>query len=324
MIISPGLLLAFSVEIAAYFLVCMTAWDVSIGPLPLGRIAVAVVVVYLFVRILIVAVELIMAKISRKQTLDDRKVGFFRALQIFIKESLASLLLSSFFFLFSKSLVPIRRSNITTSKQPPILLIHGYALSARVWTPIVRYLSRRGLTNIFTINLTSRSGDIDDYAKEVADIVNRICDSTRSDKVILVGFSMGGLVARAYLARYGGEDRVSRVISIGTPHHGTRIANFIFGKSASQMRIGSNWLSALNADENRPTQVKYVSIYSTHDNIVIPYTSAEFGKASNLRLIGKGHFSMLFSKDVAQLVYREISEAVHAVYSEKRINVKAS
>ncbi len=41
--------------------------------------------------------------------------------------------------------------------------------------------------------------------------------ATGASQVVLVGHSMGGLVARAYLRRYGGA-KVRRLITIGTPH----------------------------------------------------------------------------------------------------------
>ena len=69
---------------------------------------------------------------------------------------------------------------------------------------------------------------------------------------MIVAHSMGGLVARAYLRRHGGA-QVARVITLGTPHHGTALANLAPGSNARQMsRPGGQpnaWLAQLAASE---------------------------------------------------------------------------
>lgn len=62
--------------------------------------------------------------------------------------------------------------------------------------------------------------------------------------LLLVGHSMGGLVARAYLRRYG-ELRVARLITLGTPHRGSLLAHLGIGRNARQMEPGSVWLREL-------------------------------------------------------------------------------
>jgi triacylglycerol esterase/lipase EstA (alpha/beta hydrolase family) len=84
--------------------------------------------------------------------------------------------------------------------------------------------------------------------------------------VILVGHSMGGLVARAYLQRHG-ESRVAGLVTLGTPHQGSRLAHIGYGENARQMRPGSPWLQALASPA---PVVDTVVIYSPHDNFVMP------------------------------------------------------
>lgn len=58
------------------------------------------------------------------------------------------------------------------------------------------------------------------YAQRVAEIVNRILDATYSDKILVVAHSMGGLVIRSAIKYYGLQDKVERLLTIGTPHNG--------------------------------------------------------------------------------------------------------
>lgn len=47
---------------------------------------------------------------------------------------------------------------------------------------------------------------------------------TEDERVVLVGHSMGGLVARAATERYGADTYVDRIITLGTPHEGSEAA----------------------------------------------------------------------------------------------------
>lgn len=58
------------------------------------------------------------------------------------------------------------------------------------------------------------------YGDRLADIVAMVKERTGRDKVILITHSMGGLVARSFINDDGAED-VHKLVTIGTPHHGT-------------------------------------------------------------------------------------------------------
>lgn len=67
---------------------------------------------------------------------------------------------------------------------------------------------------------------IDNAASDLADPLSQEF-AGRTD-VVLVGHSMGGLVARAAVERHGADAVVSTVISLGTPHAGAEIADPLF------------------------------------------------------------------------------------------------
>jgi len=62
---------------------------------------------------------------------------------------------------------------------------------------------------------------------EVASTVDRALLESGSDRAVLVGYSAGGILARVYIGgdppyggrRYSGHRRVSRLITLGTPHN---------------------------------------------------------------------------------------------------------
>ena len=111
---------------------------------------------------------------------------------------------------------------------------------------------------------------------------------------------------RAYAARYG-TSKLSGVVTIGTPHAGTVLASLGLGANGAQMRRGSAWLADLERHRPAALAIPWLAIWSTHDNIVAPATSARLEGADELRLEGIGHLAMLDSPVVADAVARRIA-----------------
>ncbi len=190
------------------------------------------------------------------------------------------------------------------SPHPPVLLVHGYMCNGGFWWPLRRYLNARGVTTTFTINLEPPEGDIDDFGQQLGRRVEEVRRATGAAQVVLVCHSMGGLVARAYLRQPGAGAAVRKLVTLGTPHHGTVLARLARGVDAGQMRRHSAWLARLNAQG--PPPVPCASIFSHHDNIVMPQDSSVLAGARNIPLAGIGHVQMTFSRRVQALVYDEV------------------
>jgi triacylglycerol esterase/lipase EstA (alpha/beta hydrolase family) len=132
--------------------------------------------------------------------------------------------------------------------------------------------------------------------------VEDICTQTGSKKIMLVTHSMGGLVARAYLHKLDGAERVSGLITLGAPHHGSALAAFPIGENIKQIQLNDPWLAALNTSESHTAPVPITSVYTAHDNLISPQASSRLVYAENIRLTGIGHTQLLFSEKVAKLV----------------------
>ena len=105
---------------------------------------------------------------------------------------------------------------------------------------------------------TSRS--INEYGERLGKVVDIVLHHTGKKKVIIIAHSMGGLVARAYIENYGGESKVDKLITIGTPNHGIwDLDGWNWGCSISHrgdecndMQHDSTFLSQLNQIEVPP------------------------------------------------------------------------
>ncbi|MEK7953840.1 esterase/lipase family protein [Luteolibacter soli] len=118
------------------------------------------------------------------------------------------------------------------------------------------------------------------------------------ERVVVIGFSMGGLISRYYLQELGGAKRCDGFFTISTPHHGTKMAHLFYGEGARQMRPGSDFLTHLEATENRLGSMPIVSYRTPADLIIRPTTSSEWDRAVNLSIPCPLHPMMTFSPRV--------------------------
>jgi triacylglycerol lipase len=179
--------------------------------------------------------------------------------------------------------------------RPPLLLVHGYGCSRAAWWWMRRRLQADGW-RVATISLEPVYASIDDYVDPLARRIDAVLAETGADQLILVGHSMGGLVARAYLQRCG-ESRVRALLTLGTPHQGSQLARIGFGENARQMLPGSTWLRGVP----KPA-VDTCVIYSPHDNFVMPQSNLVLPGTPGLAIDGVGHLAMLYSPRVAAAV----------------------
>ena len=188
----------------------------------------------------------------------------------------------------------------------PVVLVHGVMVNDGVWFTMRRYLARQAIAAVYTINYGPPYGDIEHFAEQLGAKIESVCAATGATRVLLVCHSMGGLVARAYL-RQRGPASIERIITIGTPHHGSVFARGVVGRCLAQMRPGSAWLAELNRDETKAPPAPIRSIWSRHDSLVAPQASSELACAENVALVGIGHNALLNDIRVMQLVMRAIA-----------------
>lgn len=190
----------------------------------------------------------------------------------------------------------------------PVLLVHGVGCNAGVWHGLARDLAARGVAPVYTLSYGPPLASIEHFAGQLAAKIAAMRAATGAAQVVLVTHSMGGLVARAYLRRHGGA-HVRRLVTLGAPHFGSRHAWLMFGACLAQMRPGNAWLAALNAGDGREAGVPVVSLWSWHDSMVTPQTSARLPWAHNVVIAGVAHNALLNDRAVWDLVAAEIAKA---------------
>jgi pimeloyl-ACP methyl ester carboxylesterase len=281
----------------------------GLGIAPLLALALGVGAV-LLVRMLITANNFVLSARFASPTPETFRLGLGERLRLYGEEFMATMLQSSWFMARGRAVCRI----YPDSRTAPVLLLHGYGCNSGYWSHLTPLLDAARISHA-TLDLEPLMGAIDDYVPLVQRAADQLCAASGAPKLIIVAHSMGGLVARAWLRAYGSA-RVARVITLGTPHHGTSLANFGVGANASQMRRlpddaegapESAWLRALAGAESPATRALITSIFTHHDNIIAPQTSSLLPGARNIAFGGVGHVAMGRNPRILARVMHEIA-----------------
>ncbi len=177
----------------------------------------------------------------------------------------------------------------------PIILVHGLVDNRSIFTLLRRALRRRGFGRVMTLNYSPLTQDVRTVALRLQELVERTCAETGYERVHVVGHSLGGLVARYYVQRLGGDARVHTLCTLGTPHAGTRAAHLIPQRLVRQLRPDSPLLQEL-AEPAPGCRTRFVAFWSDLDQLMVPKQTARLEHpdllARNVLLRGVGHMSL--------------------------------
>jgi len=188
---------------------------------------------------------------------------------------------------------------------PAVLIVHGIWDSAARIAPLAAALRAHGHDEAFTFDLRPNDGraPLEQLAEQVAREVEQICASRSESRLDLVGFSMGALIARYYLQRLGGKERVRRFVSISGPHAGTWTAYALPFAGVRQMRPSSPWLRSLQRDPDPFGPVQVHCVYTPWDLMIVPAHSSVLPRAHSVhRLPVRLHRWMLTDARVVERV----------------------
>ncbi|KOV67183.1 esterase/lipase family protein [Streptomyces sp. MMG1121] len=197
---------------------------------------------------------------------------------------------------------------------PPVVLLHGFIDNRSVFVLLRRSLAQHGGQRVESLNYSPLTCDIRAAAELLGRHVEEICERTGSPRVDIVGHSLGGLIARYYVQCLGGDLRVRTLVTLGTPHAGTRVAPLADAHPiVRQMRPGSGVIEELS----RPApgcRTRFVSFWSDLDSIMDPVESACLDHpdldAQNVRVTGIGHLALPVHPAVAAGI-REALDTAH-------------
>jgi hypothetical protein len=180
----------------------------------------------------------------------------------------------------------------------PVVLLHGYAQGRSSYAVLAERLRRAGLGPIVGFEYWTMA-PVERSAARLARLVARVRADTGAARVDVVGHSMGGIVARAYVAWHGGGEAVRNLVTIGSPHRGTRAARFGVGSPAVELDRGSALLRRLG-EARLAEAVRVLCLWSRADGLVSSPDDAGWPGADEVVYDDLGHMALLASPRVAR------------------------
>lgn len=183
-----------------------------------------------------------------------------------------------------------------------ILLIHGFGGGARDYRALKGYLlAQKHNVEFFEFFYDKKYGQvsISDLAENLAAYIQ---EHLGKRKFFAVGFSQGGLIFRRFASYHlESAQQVLGAITIYTPHQGSLVAHFGFGKGIEDLKPRSKMLCELaDFDDGIP----YYAVYNPYDPVVVPGTNAKYKRATvNKRVATLSHY--LTFRDKKTLLFIE-------------------
>lgn len=310
MVTALTLLVVFFGAVATYVVIAV---DLAAHGLAIGWLVAGALAIYVSIYLAVAGISFALAWIFRTPRPPECTIGAGAALRSYVGEMVA----------MAKS-HPRMALGWWAMRDPParpacnpVLLLHGVLCNAGVWRAVLPRFAAAVDSPVYTLSYGPPQASIEIFADQLAAKIDTIKAATGAAKVTLVTHSMGGLVARAYMRRYGSSD-VRCLVAVGAPHHGSVHAWVFPGRCLAQIRPRSAWLAELNRNESAGPPVPVVSIWSWHDSMVAPQASARLEGADNVAFVGIGHNALIDSEEVGARVVLEMQRAEREAQDECR------
>ena len=187
-------------------------------------------------------------------------------------------------------------------------MIHGLWNTSSIFSSITPKLDNNGI-EYFAPTLEHSFG-----MTSILDLTNKlnelILEKYGLEKEIdILGFSMGGIIGRSWLQKFNGCKRTRRLISIGSPHKGTLMAQLIPEypfKGISEMKINSKFLRGLANKDFFFDDIECINFFTYWDRMVFPgwWTNLNFGKKRSVKVYK--HRNFVRNKSVVDKIIDEI------------------
>lgn len=213
----------------------------------------------------------------------------------------------------------------------PVVLVGGWMNGDHSWNAWVRSLARDGIRPYLVTVPQNATGDLDQAARYVAAEVAKVRAATGASRVDVIGYSMGGLIARQYAKFHAVRDSVDAVVTLATPNLGigptwagginrafVRVNRAVFGAAASQAVRGSQLLARLNdrtTGDAAGSRVRYASVFARVTDGPVTSASARLDGATNVAIAGRNLLGLPLGPDHYTILHRssDAYEAVRAI-----------
>jgi len=187
-------------------------------------------------------------------------------------------------------------------------LIHGLWNTSSIFSSITSKLDDIGI-EYFAPTLNHSYG-----MTSILDLTNKLNDLILEKYVLekeldILGFSMGGIIGRYWIQKFKGYKRTRRLISIGSPHKGTLMAQLIPKypfRGIAELNIISKFLRELSNNDFFLDDIECINFFTYFDLMVFPgwWTNLNLGKKISVKVYK--HRNLVRNKSVVDKIIDEI------------------
>jgi pimeloyl-ACP methyl ester carboxylesterase len=191
--------------------------------------------------------------------------------------------------------LPVRPPTGGDGHRTPVVLVHGYGGNRATWWALERHLVRARFTDLHAMTYSPFARCVTEIARALVRDCTEVMERAGTDRVHLIGHSLGGVVVRYAVQELGLGAAARTAVTVAAPHRGTLTALLGRGSLVAQLRPGSRILDNLRR-RARPGDTRWVSYWSDRDFVVRPYSSRldeEALGATNVLVPGAGHLGIV-------------------------------
>ena len=154
----------------------------------------------------------------------------------------------------------------------PIVFIHGVGLTYEIWQPQLDFFKNYSYLSYDILghgksSLTRQNINFDDFSEQLIELINEL----KIEKIHLVGFSIGSLIARNFATRY--SERLQSLILLGSIYKRSeqqqKTVNERFEQAKKELKLSSQalkrWFTDKYLENNPDTYEKISSILSANN-----------------------------------------------------------
>jgi triacylglycerol lipase len=198
--------------------------------------------------------------------------------------------------------------------ETPILLVHGIIENHAIFTVMERALRRRGFQALSAYDYGVLTQHIPRAAVRLGESIEKLSAVTGYERIHVIGHSLGGLIARYYVQRLGGDRRVRTLVTLATPHQGTQLA-WAAPLPLVRQLIPSSLVIQELAEPAPGCRTRFIAFHSDIDPLIVPSRNARLDhpdlNVQNIAVRGVGHLSMPNNGRIAFTIAEALRQLDH-------------
>ena len=190
-----------------------------------------------------------------------------------------------------------------TAPPEPIVFVHGWSSSPSTWNTMRSRFVAAGFpaNRLFAFGYDTGQSNKTSAAR-LNTYIDQVRAQTGSAVVDVVAHSQGGLVARWCMKAAGCNGKVDDWVSLAGANHGTLVSLCFWSAGCREMFYNSDFVKALNANDETPGTATYTAVWSDRDGVILPNSSAQLASGARNIRVSLGHNDFNGSQAVFDLI----------------------